>query len=331
MNLAVVKKEISNIVLLKKILLQYGISLGFWSLADGLVRRLGMRSLYEKTHYRRYEVCKTYLRKHYGGIVSDHKQKGHIDPGDPIQKNSTIWVFWWQGEENAPYPVNLCMESVRRNAGLHPVVVLDQNNYDKYVEIPEYVLKKFREGKISIAHFSDILRISLLKRYGGIWLDSTFYLTAPLQEDLYDYSFFSISHGGHRKWVVSKDLWSLGLLASGKNSAFMDYCYDMLMEYWKKENIPICYLLLDCMMSLGFEDILEFRALITKVPVNNLGVFDFLEEIRNQKCDEKVYQKLSERAYIHQLTYKKDYRLNVRGGKTYFGRLTEEAYGTKKI
>ncbi|TGE31900.1 capsular polysaccharide synthesis protein [Desulfosporosinus sp. Sb-LF] len=324
MNEAKLKKELANVKLLVEYFTEYGFWLGFWSFADGFVRRVGAMRLYEKMHFKRHETCKTYLRAHYSNIINKYKAKKTYSLSEKIENDAPIWTFWWQGEDKTLYPVNLCLESIKRNSANHPVIVLDKDNYKDYADVPDFIVKKFEEGKISIAAFSDILRITLLKQHGGIWLDSTYYVTAPLQKEFYDCCFFSISNNELRKWVVSKDLWSLSLLASGRNNDFINYCYDMLMEYWSKEDTIICYLILDCIIGIGFEEITDFEKLIRKVPTNNMGVFDFLEPIRNEKVDEVHYQKLIQRAYIHKLTYKEKYEPVVNGNKTYFGRLIED-------
>lgn len=325
MNRAKLKKELANISLLKDYFLHYGWSLGFWTFAEAFTRRIGMTKLSERAHTHRYGVCKSYLKTHYGNIIQNYRNRQDLSLNDKIREDDPIWVFWYQGEEYAPNPVDLCIASIRRHGGKHPVIVLDKDNFKDYVTLPDYVMTKFNEKKISFAAFSDILRIALLKEHGGIWLDSTFYMTGELQPDIYEHSFFSISHGGKRKWVISKDMWSLCFLAAGNRNDFINYCYDMLMEYWKKEDILICYLILDCIIALGFEEIRPFEQMIREVPVNNLGVFDFDEKLLNAEVDEEEYQKMMQTAYLHKLTYKANMRSeNQRGVKTYFGRMTED-------
>lgn len=65
------------------------------------------------------------------------------------------------GKEQAPYPVNLCMKSIRRHTGGHPVIVLDQKNYRECIQLSDFVLKKLQK-QISLAYSSDILRIDFV-------------------------------------------------------------------------------------------------------------------------------------------------------------------------
>lgn len=53
------------------------------------------------------------------------------------------------------------------------VCLITKDNYNKYCHIPDYILQKLYRQEISITHFSDILRVSLLAENGGLWLDST--------------------------------------------------------------------------------------------------------------------------------------------------------------
>ena len=81
------------------------------------------------------------------------------------------------------------------------------------------------------------------------------------------------------------------------------------------------YLLADCFMAIGYEDIPAFKKTIDAVAPNNTGVFDLLEPIRNEVCTQQEFEKLMGDTYIHKLTYKEKYVAEVEGKKTYFGRL----------
>lgn len=50
----------------------------------------------------------------------------------------------------------------------------------QYVDIPDYILQKYKQGKMTRTHLSDIVRLLLLSKYGGVWIDSTILLTNEL-------------------------------------------------------------------------------------------------------------------------------------------------------
>ena len=47
----------------------------------------------------------------------------------PYAEN-VIWMYWKQGEKNAPDIVRRCIASVRRHAGSYRVIVLDENTFN---------------------------------------------------------------------------------------------------------------------------------------------------------------------------------------------------------
>lgn len=323
MNGNKIKRELYNLKLLNRYFRDYSLSIGFWSLADGLIRRLGINGLYKMTHFKRYEVCKDYLRKKYGYVIQKY-QKLETYRFDNIRKDETVWRFWYQGEKNMPYPVDLCVESVKRHANEHPIVFIDSNNYEDYVTLPSSIKEKIKTGRITIAHLSDILRLALLHEHGGIWLDSTFYLTRDIPDNIEQYGFFSICAENERKWVVSKDLWSVGMMCASKNNSFIDYCWEFFQEYLENEDTIICYLLLDCIISIGYEDIPEFRQLINSIPGNNKNTFVMLDDFRNKPVNNDEFNRILDSTYIFQLTYKNHYKKEVEGRMTNFAYLIEK-------
>lgn len=107
--------------------------------------------------------------------------------------NGPIWVFWWQGLESAPARVKACVDSIKRNAASRDVIVITKDNVREYTDLPDYAFRKLAEGKITLTHFSDILRFNLLKLHGGLWMDATLYAVRPLDSSRYSGPFFTCS------------------------------------------------------------------------------------------------------------------------------------------
>ena len=97
-----------------------------------------------------------------------------------IPDDSPIWIMWFQGINNAPHIIKACIQSILINRAKHPVIFLDKSNIKKYLELPEYILSKFEDRLFTITHFSDIVRMALLSKFGGYWIDSTYLITTPL-------------------------------------------------------------------------------------------------------------------------------------------------------
>lgn len=320
-NKRLLKREISNLAILINIAKHHGFRVFFWSLADGLSRRMHLHNLYQKTHYYRHEACKDYLKKEYSYVI-DRYRNIEVVKGDKIGPNSTIWRYWHQGTDECPYPVDITLESIYGKEGNHPVVVLDKTSYGEFVDIPDYIREKCENGHMNLAVFSDYLRIALLHRYGGIWLDSTFYVDKTLPPEMDDMFFYSINQGNERDWVVTRDRWSVGLLACGKDNSLMAFCEDFLKEYWKRENRPIAYLMTDCIIGIAYDEIPAIREMIDSVPVNNKECFVFMDKFGADEYNKKEMDELRKKNFIYQLSYKNKWSTETSGGAaTNFGKL----------
>lgn len=117
--------------------------------------------------------------------------------------SKTIWIYWDQGEKNAPYIVKECIESWRCKNKEWEVVVLDKSNVDNIIESE---VNKNNYSKLSIQTRSDLLRLLLLKKHGGVWVDATVYCFDPLDNWLYSSvsnGFFVFCHPGKDRLISS--------------------------------------------------------------------------------------------------------------------------------
>ncbi len=66
-----------------------------------------------------------------------------------IPLTGKVWLCWWQGIDNAPALVQRCVESIQRNVKEHDVIILTDENYRRYVDIPDWIVEKYHNGIIS--------------------------------------------------------------------------------------------------------------------------------------------------------------------------------------
>lgn len=328
---------------------------GYWFYAEGkfnkafewlklegrLIRHYGLRTavynfLYEilkkrsnknksNEYYRLYyEGVKRGLRKDLSNIIKKYKKQTY--EAVPVYDSSTlpIWIFWWQGMEAAPDLVKTCYKSVLRAAGDHKVICLDKGNYHDYVDVSENILKQLEEGKISLTHFSDVLRCRLLYQHGGLWIDSTVLVSGKIGQELDDHLFYTVRHGHFQHYSVCKGKWTTFLLMARPKTDFFKYLIDVFEAYYEKYSFIPCYLLIDCFMAIGYEDIAAFRDLIDAVPVNNRQIFELAERLNETK--EQGALKLLEQCNYHKLTYRLKPEKEIDGKKTVYKLITEE-YG----
>ncbi len=69
-----------------------------------------------------------------------------------------IWVFWGQGEAVMPALIKTCYRQL--NKYNDNVCLVTYDNVRDYIDLPEIIYKKVRNGKLTWAHFSATARTS---------------------------------------------------------------------------------------------------------------------------------------------------------------------------
>lgn len=105
-----------------------------------------------------------FLMEKYGTQIPQiaQKIKANTDAstGSATEKRP-IWFCWLQGLAAAPPIVKACYNSLIQLT-CYSIVVIDNTNWREYVELPGYIVEKWKKGRIPAAMFSDLLRVELL-------------------------------------------------------------------------------------------------------------------------------------------------------------------------
>ena len=96
--------------------------------------------------------------------VRDAEDQTPNDRGVP----KIVWFFWLQGIDQAPDLVKVCLASQRKHLPDYEFRVFDLSNYQQWIELPEFIVRKYKKGLIPAAFFSDLFRLSVLQKYGGV-------------------------------------------------------------------------------------------------------------------------------------------------------------------
>ena len=271
-------------------------------------------------HYKQ-SVISNFLKKEFKEhlIILDHTYTH--DSLTPIEKDAPIWVCWFQGEEQMPRIVQACYHSILQNASTHPVHLITMDNYATYVTLPDHIIQKLNSGIITLTHFSDILRVSLLAKYGGAWMDATILLSNKI--DFEEASFFSLKQYPIDSLYVSNYRWTGFFMAGGINNTLFIYLSDLLFFYWENFDKLIDYLLLDYLIHFLYDNKPSIKKMIDSVPYNNQELY-FLQKNTNMKFEEKRYTDLCKKTFIHKLTWKKEFiEVNSDGLPTYYHHLLQ--------
>lgn len=249
----------------------------------------------------KHEAVLRYLERNYQDVIEKYKaiplQKGIV-----LSSDCPIWVFWAQGEESMPPIVSACLNSIKRNADMHPVRFLTMKNYRNYVDIPEYIVDKLYNKEISYTHFSDILRNALLFQCGGIWLDATIYMTGKLNG--WNKAFYTLKQNSYDDHTYVSDYKWTGFCMGGVAGNILNgFVYDMLLQYHRKENKLIDFFLIDYIIAVGYRNIPQIKELIDTVSYNNSNLY-FLVNHWEESFDADAFNNITKDTNIFKTSYK---------------------------
>ncbi len=140
-----------------------------------------------------------------------------------------IWFLWFQGIDKAPLIVQKCYLSWKRDNPDWNVILLHDGNLSAYIDIAAII--EPNADNITRQAQSDIIRINLLQKYGGVWVDATCYCCQPLDKWLSDYldtGFFAFRDPGPDRPIAS---W---FLASCEGASLTTVYCEVVNSYWLK-------------------------------------------------------------------------------------------------
>lgn len=246
-----------------------------------------------------------YHYRHYGYLLEKYRNS-HIPEG---KNDGPIWMFWWQRIESMPPIVRKCYELAVLHAPINnPVILLTAANYNDYAAIPEYIIEKVKAGKITLTHFSDILRVTLLYEHGGLWMDATLYSADNIPERIFTQSFFSVRTPQVGDWV-SRCLWTGFFMGGVKGHPLFGFVRDLFFSYWKEHDELLDYFLIDLGIMMAYDNIPQIKSSIDRgvwktdklfVPQSNIDKFIDVSEY-NDILKEWQFFKMTYRDYFGKL------------------------------
>lgn len=268
----------------------------FWFRMKRKITTLLIKNNIVKEAYKQ-DVAYKYLYKKYFKVINNHKY-------NDISNNDTkiIWVCWFQGLDNAPEIVKVCYEKLTNTFKDYKIILITDQNYSDYVNIPKYIVDKWKSGLINHTHFSDILRVFLLADNGGIWMDSTVYTTAKeIPSYISENPFFvykNIKLDRSDEFPIVASSW---LIKSNKNNPIMLLTKDLICEYWKESNVLIDYYLFHIFFAIASR---KYYEMWENVPTYNnvnphIMMFELFKDYDKKRFD--FYKSISD---FHKLTYK---------------------------
>lgn len=239
------------------------------------------------------------LYKKYQYVLDEFEK--NWDDHLPHYVSNKVWICWFQGMDQAPTIVQKCYQSVVENMQDKEVILLTAENLFDYVEFPDYIIQKWKSGIITHTHMTDLLRLEILIRYGGLWLDATVFCSSTnvpdyfFQSDLFLFQCLKPGRDGHANYISS---WLIG---SKTNNRILSATRQLCYAYWKENNTMWDYFLLHDFLVICMERFQnEAQAII---PRDNATPHILLLRLF-EKYDENCWNAIKEQTCFHKLTYK---------------------------
>ncbi len=243
------------------------------------------------------------------------------DPQDKI----CGWSMFWQGEENAPELFKMCIDSARRHTN-QDVVVLSESNYNQYIQIPEYMVNKYRDGKLIVQHICDYIVVSVLATHGGYFTGATVWNSQDIPEEVLKAPFFTPAAKTDSPFFMSRSRWTGYVLGGNKEFPLFQFAMDALKEYWKNNDIAVDYLMLDYIFELACRTIPCVNETVNNLPDNNL-LRNELIGILSEPYNKEQFKKYTEGdTFLYKLSWKfgKKDKLTADGKETIYGHMVNE-------
>lgn len=278
---------------------------------DELCGRVHLNKLSNIAHEKKDKWILNYLERQLSDLIQKYK---NIDDIGVFEENAPVWVCWWTGVEMAPDLVKQCIKSIRKQTGSHPVHVIDQNSYSVYIDIPDYMMHKVKNGQMGIAHLSDYIRVSLLEKYGGLWLDSTIFCASSLPKSYFELPFFTCKSNPTSCGYLSQMRWTTFVLGGWRGNVFYRFIKEAFEEYWSQEQAAVDYLFFDYLIEVARCEIPAISMFLKKVPNNNLHRDDLQAAMNQAIGSENFEQVIKSDTVLYKLSWRETYRLRTIDG-----------------
>lgn len=269
-----------------------------------------------------------YFAHRYKDVIEKHQYR-ELDT-KPTEK-AHIWVFWGQGEDNMPPLVKACYRQLTHYNENVTLVTLE--NVKTLIELPAIIYEKANAGNISWAHFSDIVRNTLLAKYGGLWVDATVWVRGKIPFDqLSQLDVFSANGEiinatrSVKFWTSYEYNWSTWCMWSkGTNNRVFAFVSEMLIAIAEREKQWPDYVIQDYLMFYAYKNISGVKEMLEQSRTIVCNKRNELAQIMNEAYDENKYRELTKDDFVFKLSYRAKWLEVTKNGKeTYYGRILRD-------
>ena len=301
---------------------------------NGLIpRSIRKRWSYQYDDKIKQEKVAAYWKKIINQYADKKIQKYDISPiNKELVGKKIIWQYWGQGLDDLPEMVEICFASVDNHAHDYQVIRITDDNLSKYINFPDFVDDKRKNSVFSRVFFSDLLRITLLSAYGGVWLDASILLTDRLPKEYTSCNFFMYSRDPNslnKNWGKNdthfyfnwRDEFKVkhlnSIIFSKPNSLITKTLVDLLLYYWRTESKIEYYFFFQVMVN----ELKESKIIDCGFPVIDDTLPHLLQSKMKRQFNEYEFKEIISQASIHKLTIHESFQEECFKKQTYYGYL----------
>lgn len=150
----------------------------------------------------------------------------------PKKLPRAVWMYWDKPLEQAPPVVRYAVDSWIRKNPSWDVNVLSDASVAEFVNVPP------PQSNRKIQWRADLIRVALLRDYGGVWVDATTFCVKPLDEwlpPLMESGFFAFpdSYPGRTMGI--------SFLAAEPQNYLVCKWFRLMVKYYSKRGKPLHY------------------------------------------------------------------------------------------
>ena len=285
---------------------------------DELGGRVGLKKIAAWAHNRKDRWIIEYLNHDIYQIIEKYHD---CEEFGIYEENAPIWVCWWTGMDHAPELVKRCVESTHRNAGNHPVYLISEETYSKYLEIPGFMLEKVKAGTMGLAHLADYIRVKLLADYGGLWLDATIFSSGPIPDICFALPIFTCKGPIRKGYYLSDYRWATFCLGGWKGNVFYRTLSEIFEAYWLRNDYAVDYLFFDHIILSLYEHHPAIRKFLEDIPDNNIHRDDLQAAMNAALPAEELDNLIQKDTVLYKLSWRETYtEKNTDGIDTIYAR-----------
>lgn len=233
------------------------------------------------------------------------------------KKSNYVWTMWLQ--EDVPEIIQMCIESIKEQ--YKNVIIISEKNLSSYVNVPDYILYKYKKGKITPPHFSDYIRCCLLDKYGGLWIDASCFMLNKVPKFIIKQDFF-ILYSKKRTTISNFFIYS-------KTNNYIIKTMRIFLEiYWKNVDIACGYFFFHSAFNLFIQKDKLFNDLYHKMVPYSSEIIKYLAVNTDYDFDTDLWNYLKTASFMYKINRKNEKAMSNPNG---FYQYLLTQYQSKKL